>query len=231
MANEAPALLVRDLAKSFPSPSGGRVRVLDVPALDFEDGQTLGVEGTSGSGKTTLLNVIAGVLPADEGRVEIAGRPMTGLGEAARDRLRAERIGYLFQTFLLLPHLSAEENVVLGMRFKPAGDKAPRVAALEALDRVGLRQRRHHRPKQLSVGQQQRVAIARALAGTPSLVLADEPTASLDRENADTCLDLLLEFAGERNAAVLVVSHDDDALARFEHRVRLDPPIESEDAA
>ena len=217
------ALHIRDLKKAFDAPGGDRVPVVDLPALDLPAGASLAVEGESGSGKTTLLHLIAGVLPADAGRIEIAGEPMTGRGEAARDRLRARRIGYLFQTFLLLPHLTAEENVVLGMSFRPAGPASPRRAAREALARVGLLERRHHRPKQLSVGQQQRVAIARALAGSPSLVLADEPTANLDRANADTCLDLLLAFAEERDAAVLVVSHDPTALARFERRLHLAP--------
>lgn len=231
MSLDSPALLVRDLRKGYTSPEGGRVDVLSVPSLELAAGKAMAVEGDSGSGKTTLLHVIAGVLPADAGRVEIAGQPMTGLGEAARDRLRAQRIGYLFQTFLLLPHLSAEENVVLGMSFKPDGPVSLRKAAEEALDRVGLLARRHHRPKQLSVGQQQRVAIARALAGRPSLVLADEPTASLDPTNARTCLDLLLEFAEERHAAVLVVSHDPDALGRFERRLRLTPLATAENLA
>jgi putative ABC transport system ATP-binding protein len=190
----------------------------------LERGGRLAVTGESGSGKTTLLHLIAGILPADAGRIEIAGEPMTGLRETARDRLRARHVGYLFQAFHLLPALTALENVALGMTFRPRAGSAPRAAAQEALTRVGLKDRLHHRPGQLSVGQQQRVAMARALAGKPALVLADEPTASLDRARARECLDLLLDFASEAGAALLVVTHDPDVLARFERRHALALP-------
>ena len=210
-----PALRIRNLRKTFRDPEGGVVTVLDIPALDVAVGEIVAVRGESGSGKTTLLNVIAGILRADEGTVEIAGEAVTGRSETARDALRARHIGYLFQTFNLLPSLTALENVQLGMTFRPRGTASPRVAAERALERVGLADRRHHKPAQLSVGQQQRVAIARALAGHPSLVLADEPTSNLDRARADQCLDLLLEFVRETGAALLLVSHDERILARF----------------
>jgi putative ABC transport system ATP-binding protein len=210
------ALHIRDLKKLYPDPDGGRVLAVDLPALDVQRGEALVVRGESGSGKTTLLNVIAGILRADEGVVEIAGERMTGLSETQRDRLRAKHIGYLFQTFNLLPGLTALENVQLGMSFRPRSGSSPRVAASEALDRVGLTDRKRHRPSQLSVGQQQRVAIARALAGHPTLVLADEPTSNLDRERADQCMDLLTAFAAESNAALLVVTHDETLVERFE---------------
>lgn len=189
---------------------------LDLPSLDVARGECVGMRGESGSGKTTLLNVIAGILPADSGQVEIAGEAMTGLSETARDVLRARHIGYLFQTFNLLPGLTALENVQLGMTFRPRGNVPPREAAIQALDRVGLTDRRAHRPAQLSVGQQQRVAIARALAGRPTLVLADEPTSSLDEARAAQCLELLIEFTGECEAALLLVSHDERMLAGFD---------------
>jgi putative ABC transport system ATP-binding protein len=211
------ALRVRGLQKSFPDPEGGPPTVVRLESLDLPAGGTMALRGESGSGKTTLLHLIAGILPADEGRVEIAGEPMTGRGETARDRLRARRIGYLFQTFNLLPHLTALENVALGLAFRGGGTggSGARSAAAAALARTGLEGRLHHRPSQLSVGQQQRVAIARALVGRPSLVLADEPTAHLDRERARASLDLLLSFAADAGAALLVVSHDEETLARF----------------
>lgn len=221
MTADALALTVRDLRKGFPDPGGRRVEVLRVDRLDLERGRTLAVVGESGSGKTTLLHVIAGILPADAGTVEIVGRPMTGLGETARDRLRAEHVGYLFQTFNLLSHLTALENVTLGMTFRPRAGTVPRRLAREALDRVGLSDRLAYRPPQLSVGQQQRVAIARALAGRPGLVLADEPTANLDAVRAKESLDLLLAFAEECGAAVLAVTHDDRALVRFQDHLTL----------
>jgi putative ABC transport system ATP-binding protein len=196
-----------------------------MPALDLARGEEAVVVGESGSGKTTLLHLIAGILAADAGVIEVAGQAMTGRSEAARDRLRARHVGYVFQTFNLLPSMTAIQNVELGMSFRP-GVAAPREAAAAALERVGLTDRRRHRPDQLSVGQQQRVAIARALAGRPTLVLADEPTANLDRKNAEACLDLLVAFARETSAALLVVSHDPATIARFPRLVRLDTPAD-----
>jgi ABC-type lipoprotein export system ATPase subunit len=219
-----PALLVRDLVRRFRDPDGADRVVLDVKRLEVPAGGTLAVEGESGSGKTTLLHVIAGILPADAGTVEIAGERMDGLSEAARDRLRARRVGYVFQTFNLLASLSALENVEMAMAFRP-GMTGARARARAALERVGLADRLGHRPHQLSVGQQQRVAIARALAGTPDLVLADEPTSNLDRANARACLDLLLAFAKEAGAGLLVVSHDPSVLERFPDRLRLESPV------
>jgi ABC-type lipoprotein export system ATPase subunit len=196
-----------------------------MPALDLAGGEAAVVVGESGSGKTTLLHLIAGILAADAGVIAIAGEAMTGRSEAARDRLRARHIGYVFQTFNLLPSMTAIENVELGMSFRP-GIASPREAAAAALARVGLSDRLRHRPEQLSVGQQQRVAIARALAGRPTLVLADEPTSNLDRKNAEACLDLLVAFARETSAALLVVSHDPSTIARFPRVVRLEAPAD-----
>ncbi len=216
------ALEIRDLTKGFPRPEGGRVEVLDLQALDLARGETLAVVGESGSGKTTLLHVAAGILPADRGRVVVMGEELSGRREGARDRIRARHVGYLFQTFNLLPHLTALENVALGRTFRPLPDEDPWVEARQALDRVGLGDRLRHRPAQLSTGQQQRVAIARALAGRPGLVLADEPTANLDAARAAESLDLLLAFAEECEAALLVVTHDERALARFPRRMTLE---------
>lgn len=221
-----PALRIRGLKKRYRDPEGGDRLVLDLPRLDVEAGEVVGLVGESGSGKTTLLHVVAGVLPPDEGTVEVAGEPMTGQGEAARDRLRARQIGYVFQAFHLLPALSALENVELGMSFRP-GAKGVRAAAREALRRVGLADRLHHRPDQLSAGQQQRVALARALAGRPALVLADEPTSSLDAKHASACLDLLLSFAAEAGSALLLVTHDPAVEARLPRVVRLGVPADA----
>jgi putative ABC transport system ATP-binding protein len=220
-----PVLVVRDLKKTFRDPEGGRLVALDLPALDVARGERVAVRGESGSGKTTLLHLVAGILPADAGSIEVQGERMTGRSETARDALRARSIGYLFQTFNLLPHLTAVENVALGLAFGARdGSEGVRALAERALGRVGLADRLRHRPAQLSVGQQQRVAIARALAGRPALVLADEPTAALDRPRAQACLDLLLAFAAETDAALLVVTHDEDVLARFPRQVTLRAP-------
>ncbi len=223
-----PALHVRDLKKWYRDPEGGRFLAVDLPSLDVSRGEALAMRGESGSGKTTLLNLIAGILPADEGAIEVGGTRITGRSETQRDRVRAEHIGYLFQTFNLLPGLTALENVQVGMSFRPRRGVAPRKAAREALDRVGLSDRRSHKPAQLSVGQQQRVAIARALAGHPTLVLADEPTSNLDRARAEQCMDLLLAFAEESNAALLVVTHDEGLVGRFERVEHLAVPVGSQ---
>ena len=212
----SPALTIRNLRKHFRDPEGGTFLALDVPALDVAAGEILALRGESGSGKTTLLNVIAGILPAEEGTVEVAGQSMSGASESTRDKIRAAHIGYLFQTFNLLGSLTALENVELGMTFRPRGSEPTAAAARAALERVGLGERLRHRPHQLSVGQQQRVAIARALAGHPTLVIADEPTSNLDRPRAEQCMEILLGFAKESEAALLVVTHDEWLLERFD---------------
>jgi putative ABC transport system ATP-binding protein len=219
-----PALRVRGLVKRYRDPEGGTHDALRLDALDVAAGEEVGVSGESGSGKTTLLHVVAGILVADAGSVEVAGEPMTGLSEAARDRLRARRIGYVFQSFNLLSTMTALENVALGMSFRPRAGASPADAARAALERVGLSRRLHHKPSMLSVGQQQRVAIARALAGHPSLVLADEPTSNLDAATGADCLALLRAFARETGAALVVVSHDKDVLSGFARTVRLETP-------
>jgi putative ABC transport system ATP-binding protein len=207
-----PVLEIADLKKSFDSPDGARVPVIDVPSFSLEAGEHAALHGGSGSGKTTLLNLVAGVLRADHGRVVVAGCEMTALGEAGRDRARAAHVGYVFQTFNLLQGYTALENVLLGMMFGRGADRA-RARAL--LERVGLGDRLDYRPRQLSVGQQQRVAVARALAGRPELVLADEPTGNLDPKSAAAALDLMRDVCREGGAALLLVSHDRDVLARF----------------
>jgi len=170
--------------------------------------------GESGGGKTTLLNVISGISTPDEGRVEVDGYELTSMMEAKRDRFRAERIGFVFQTFNLLDAFSSLENVLLGMSF--AGNSGGRERATELLERVGLGHRLHHRPSKLSVGEQQRVAVARSLANSPSLLLADEPTANVDVKNQDTILRLIRDACSEREVSLLMVTHSRDVAAQFE---------------
>lgn len=210
-------LAVTDLIKSFLSPEGGRTEIVNVPSFALGAGEQIALRGESGSGKTTFLNLIAGILAADSGRVEIDGVVMTELSEPRRDRLRAAKLGYIFQTFNLLQGYTVLENVVLGMSFGPRG--ADRGHAREVLERVGLGHRLNHFPRQLSTGQQQRVAVARALANRPKLVLADEPTGNLDRKHAREALALIREVCREQGAALLLVSHDEEVLNGFEgHR-------------
>jgi ABC-type lipoprotein export system ATPase subunit len=207
-------LAVTDLKKSFISPEGERVETVDVSSFAIAAGEQVALRGESGSGKTTFLNLLAGILAADAGRVRIDNSEMTALSEPQRDRLRAEKLGYIFQTFNLLQGYTVLENVVLGMSFGPRG--ADRAHAREVLVRVGLGHRLNHFPRQLSTGQQQRVAVARALANRPKLVLADEPTGNLDRKHARESLALIREVCREQQAALLLVSHDELALAEFE---------------
>jgi len=209
-------LAVTDLKKSFVGPDGERVDIVSVPQLSLAAGDQMALRGESGSGKTTFLNMIAGILAADSGRVMLDGVEMTALSEAKRDRLRAEKLGYIFQTFNLLQGYTVLENVVLGMSFGPRG--ADKAHAKEVLERMGLGHRLDHFPRQLSTGQQQRVAVARALANRPRLVLADEPTGNLDRKHSGEALKLIREVCRENGAALLLVSHDEMVLNQFESR-------------
>jgi len=224
------ALIVRDLAKGYPAPNGKRTEVLRIPLLELQDGQQVAIRGESGLGKTTLLHIIAGILEPDSGFVSVGGTAITGLAESRRDRLRAERLGYIFQTFNLLQGLTALENVMLGLAFGKGADPK---AALAALDRVGLAHRAHYLPRQLSTGQQQRVAVARALANRPCLILADEPTGNLDAARGREVIDLLRESASALGSALLVASHDPQVLGSFEQVIDLAalnqaPPQEEE---
>ncbi|MEM9014035.1 MAG: ABC transporter ATP-binding protein [Pseudomonadota bacterium] len=201
------------------------VDVLSIPALHIKSGEKLFLKGPSGSGKSTLLGVIAGVFAPTSGHVKILGQPFHQLSAAARDRVRADAIGVIFQQFNLVPYLNLTENVLLPCRF--SASRAARVGNSETerteksedlLSRLGLGDevRDARSAAELSVGQQQRVAAARALIGSPSLVIADEPTSALDAETRDTFIGTLLAEAGD--AAVLFVSHD-AALARHFDRV------------
>ena len=206
-------LTVAQLRKILVSPDGERVEIIRVPEFHLDAGEQIALRGESGSGKTTFLHLIAGILVADEGRIEIDGVNVAELSESKRDRLRAEKLGYIFQTFNLLQGYTVLENVVLGMAF---GRGADRAHARDMLERVGLGPRLRHFPRQLSTGQQQRVAVARALVNRPKLVLADEPTGNLDRRHAAESLRLIREVCRENGAALLLVSHDEQTLAQFE---------------
>ncbi len=211
------AIHLEQVSKSFTSPGGGDVPVLDVPEFHLAQGELVALTGESGQGKTTLLNVIAGIVRPDRGSIEVDGVDITRLGEGEMDAFRAQRIGYVFQTFNLLQGFSALENVELAMRF--AG-RVDRVLAKGMLSRVGLGDRVDFRPRELSWGQQQRVAIARAMVNKPRLVLADEPTGSLDQGRGREAMGLILELCREVGATLLLVTHDPAVAAmlpRTEH--------------
>ena len=213
-----PLLEIGQLKKSFLAPDGSRHAVIDLPVFALEEKAQVALRGESGSGKTTFLHLIAGILKPDSGSIKLAGQEISGLSEPQRDRLRALNIGYIFQTFNLLPGFTCLENVLLGMSFGPGVDRAFAEALLR---RVGLGDHLKHYPRQLSTGQQQRVAVARALANRPRLVLADEPTGNLDHANARSALKLIREACAENGAALLLVSHDSEVLGEFESVVLL----------
>jgi len=189
----------------------GQVRALDGVTLSLGRGTFTAIMGPSGSGKSTLLQLAAGLDRPSQGRVRLDELELGGMSERALARLRRERIGFVFQSFNLLGALTAEQNVALPSRL--AGTRLPRSAVRDVLGRVGLEERRGHRPAQLSGGQQQRVAIARALVGSPSVVFADEPTGALDTRAGRAVLALLRATIDETGGTLVMVTHDPSAAA------------------
>jgi ABC-type lipoprotein export system ATPase subunit len=206
-------LEVDHLVKAFRSPNRQPVPIIDIPSFVLSARQVEAVRGESGTGKTTFLHLIAGILQPDQGSIRLADQEISKLPEPARDRLRATAIGYIFQSFNLLQGYTCLENVLLGMAFGRGSD---REFAASLLDRVGLGNRAHYYPRQISTGQQQRVAVARALANRPQLVLADEPTGNLDRRHAQQAIALIREICAENHASLLLVSHDSELLSGFQ---------------
>ena len=213
-------LLLEGVKKAFVDPSGQRLPILDIERFAIAPGEQAVIRGRSGSGKTTLLHLIAGISRADAGKVEIDGVDISRLPEAGRDRFRADKIGYVFQTFNLLPGFSALENVLLGMTF--SGGKSDRARAVSLLEQVGLSHRLDHSPQRLSVGEQQRVAVARALANRPKLLLADEPTANVDPANQQQIVDLIRKRCEDENVALLLVTHETEVAQQFERVETID---------
>ncbi len=187
--------------------------------LEVKAAETVALVGASGSGKSTLLSLLAGLDLASEGDIEVAGMRLATLDEEGRARLRAEQIGFIFQSFLLLPGLTALENVMLPAEIR--GLPQAREKATRLLGEVGLADRLHHHPAQLSGGEQQRVAIARAFIGQPALLLADEPTGNLDRHTGDKIADLLFQLNREHGTSLVIVTHDERLAARCERRLHL----------
>jgi putative ABC transport system ATP-binding protein len=182
-------------------------------------GEALSVVGASGSGKSTLLAILAGLDTPSEGRVELDGHDLFSLDEDARAELRGRTVGFVFQSFQLLPALTALENAMLPLELSGAGD--PEKAASEMLARVGLAERLHHYPRQLSGGEQQRVALARAFVARPKLLLADEPTGSLDAESGEAVIRLLFDLNREGGTTLVLVTHDESLARRCARIVRL----------
>lgn len=209
-------LELRNLKKSYLEPDGGELPILDIPRWSLGSGEEVVIVGSSGCGKTTLLHIIAGILRPSSGHVIIDGWDTPLLSEAERDQFRARRIGYVFQTFNLLQGFSALENVMLGMTFAGKGGRSERNRAADLLDRVGLSHRIHHKPSQMSVGEQQRVSVARALANKPKLVLADEPTANVDVGNQQQVIDMLRGTCKDEGVALILVTHAPEVAKQFQ---------------
>ncbi len=219
MQQAAPYLRTISLGKRVPSPEGQLV-ILDDISLQVAPGESLAIVGASGSGKSTLLGLMAGLDTASDGSVVLDGHDLGDLDEDGRAALRASRVGFVFQSFQLLPSLTALENVMLPLEL--ASRPEPRRGAEIILDRVGLGDRLHHYPKQLSGGEQQRVAIARAYAGEPMVLFADEPTGNLDRKTGERIGELLFTLNHEHGTTLVLVTHDVRLAERCDRVVELD---------
>jgi len=213
-------LNLKDVKKQYIEPNGEILTILDIADFQVATGEQMVLLGRSGCGKTTLLYVIAGISRADAGKVTIDNLDIQRLSESGRDRYRAEKIGYVFQTFNLLPGFSALENVILGMTF--ARQRKNTQHAKQLLKRVGLGHRMTHKPTAMSVGEQQRVAVARALANRPKLLLADEPTANVDPGNQKQIVELIRETCSEENVTLVMVTHAMEVASQFSRAVRLE---------
>lgn len=215
MSTPTAIIEVRNLTRRFPS--GGRtITVLNDVSFAIDPGEFVAVMGPSGSGKSTLLALLAGLDRPSDGSVLIDGEPIDALNEDRLATLRLRKIGFVFQSFHLLGNFTAAENVMLPLEL--LGRPAPRERAMELLGRVGLADRGHHYPTQLSGGEQQRVALARAFAPAPKLLLADEPTGNLDGENSRIVVDMMLQLRRDERTTLVLVTHD-PALADLAGRV------------
>lgn len=212
-------LELRELVKHYPSAGGEVVRALDGLSLTVASGELVALYGPSGSGKSTLLSIVAALLPPDSGRVLLDGREVSSLGPREAARYRRRRLGFVSQAPDLLPGVSAIDNAALKLFALRLGVREAHRRVIPLLERLGMGERLHHRTEQLSIGQRQRVLLARALSTEPKLVLADEPTGSLDGERSAVVLALLTELCEEREVGMLLVTHDPQA-ADFAHRVR-----------
>ena len=215
-----PALRARGIAKSYWQ--GGReLAVLRGVDLVVAPGEHVGVIGRSGAGKSTLLHILAGLSDPDAGTVSVLGQSLTAAAPSGRARIRNRRMGFVYQFHHLLPDFTAQENVAMPLLVGGAVFKEAAAQANAMLDRVGLAERRRHRPHELSGGERQRVAVARALVASPAVVLADEPTGSLDRTSADGVLAAMAELVASAGAAIVYVSHDPDLAERVDRTLVL----------
>ncbi|MEX1033030.1 MAG: ABC transporter ATP-binding protein [Cellvibrionaceae bacterium] len=200
--------------------SEGKLVILDDVSLRLADGESLAIIGASGSGKSTLLGILAGLDVPSSGRVKLNGRELTEMNEEGRAAVRADNVGFVFQSFQLLPGLSALENVMMPLELH--GRRDAREKSEYFLSRVGLAERMHHYPKQLSGGEQQRVAIARAFASEPKVLFADEPTGNLDSTTGLKVIDLVFELNKEQGTTLVLVTHEDRLAKRCQYQLELE---------
>ena len=212
-------LQTENLCKQVSSPEGS-LTIVDGVSLDILAGESVAVTGPSGAGKSTLLALLAGLDVPTRGRVLLEGHDLTQLDEDGRARLRAQRVGFVFQSFHLIPALTALENVMLPLELAGRGDA--RRAAAETLSRVGLRERTGHYPRQLSGGEQQRVALARAFVTQPAVLFADEPTGNLDTVTGARVGELLFELNANAHTTLVLVTHDRELAARCARMVQME---------
>jgi putative ABC transport system ATP-binding protein len=216
--SESPVLRVESLTKTFPS-GGKTLTVIDDVSFAVEEGETCAIVGPSGSGKTTLLGLCAGLDQPTNGTVELCGVDLNPLDEDERAEVRNRNVGFVFQTFRLLPTLTALENVMVPAELR--GDVDPRTRAADLLDEVGLGDRLDHYPSQLSGGERQRVAMARAFINRPRVLFADEPTGNLDAETAGRIEDLLFDLNETAGTTLVLVTHDEELAAQTERVLHL----------
>ena len=230
LAGEKASMIeTRDLVKSVDT-SEGVLTILKGVSLKFEAGEAVAIVGASGSGKSTLLGLMAGLDISSSGEIILDGHELSSLDEEERAILRGQLVGFVFQSFQLLPSLTALENVMLPIELK--GDAAAREKAVDLLDRVGLTERWHHYPNQLSGGEQQRIAIARAFATEARILFADEPTGNLDTATGAKIVDLLFDLNKAFSTTLVLVTHDERLAARCDRQVRLVAgEVVSDDAA
>jgi putative ABC transport system ATP-binding protein len=209
---------IRSLTKTVNS-GDDQLTILDDVTIDIPDGQFVAITGASGSGKSTMLGLIAGLDEPTSGSIEIDGSEVTEMSEDALAKLRSEKIGFIFQSFHLIPSLTAFENILIPMEIRGLSNAKPR--AEELLESVGLVNRGHHYPAELSGGEQQRVAIARAFANSPTILLADEPTGNLDSKNGMHIFDLMKNMHQQNDVTLVLVTHDQTLAANAQRRIVL----------
>lgn len=214
----AKILNIQNLQKTYSSGSK-KITVLHDISFEIEEGATFSIVGPSGSGKTTLLGLCAGLDHSDSGTIELCGAQLNLLSEDERALLRNTKVGFVFQDFQLLPTLTALENVAVPLELQ--GDKNAIKIGMELLEKVGLADRSHHYPSQLSGGEQQRVAVARAFSNKPSILFADEPTGNLDAETGEKVVELLFNLNKELGTTLVIVTHDIELAQKTQHILRL----------